>query len=193
MTATRSTPRRSDPSPLPPTTEPPAPEPARRVRGEVVGDARADQFAAFERRFAAVSRVMDELVAVPGTSIRIGLDPVVGLVPVVGDAISAVVGFWLIAAATRFGVPRIVVGRMIVNTVVDLAVGAIPLLGDVFDVVSHSNSRNLALFRRHALDPAASTRGEQVALAGLVLLVVGLLWLVATAIGWLLSIEIPAP
>jgi hypothetical protein len=193
MTATRSTPRRSDPSPLPPTTEPPAPEPARRVRGEVVGDARADQFAAFERRFAAVSRVMDELVAVPGTSIRIGLDPVVGLVPVVGDAISAVVGFWLIAAATRFGVPRIVVGRMIVNTVVDLAVGAIPLLGDVFDVVSHSNSRNLALFRRHALDPAASTRGEQVALAGLVILVVGLLWLVATAIGWLLSIEIPAP
>jgi hypothetical protein len=193
MTATRSTPRRSDPSPLPPTAEPPAPEPTRRVRGEVVGDARADQFAAFERRFAAVSRVMDELVAVPGTSIRIGLDPVVGLVPVVGDAISAVVGFWLIAAATRFGVPRIVVGRMIVNTVVDLAVGAIPLLGDLFDVVSHSNSRNLALFRRHALDPAASTRGEQVALAGLVILVVGLLWLVATAIGWLLSIEIPAP
>jgi hypothetical protein len=193
MTATRSTPRRSDPSPLPPTAEPPAPEPPRRVRGEVVGDARADQFAAFERRFAAVSRVMDELVAVPGTSIRIGLDPVVGLVPVVGDAISAVVGFWLIAAATRFGVPRIVVGRMIVNTVVDLAVGAIPLLGDLFDVVSHSNSRNLALFRRHALDPAASTRGEQLALAGLVILVVGLLWLVATAIGWLLSIEIPAP
>jgi hypothetical protein len=193
MTATRSTPRRSDPSPLPPTAEPPAPEPPRRVRGEVVGDARADQFAAFERRFAAVSRVMDELVAVPGTSIRIGLDPVVGLVPVVGDAISAVVGFWLIAAATRFGVPRIVVGRMIVNTVVDVAVGAIPLLGDLFDVVSHSNSRNLALFRRHALDPAASTRGEQLALAGLVILVVGLLWLVATAIGWLLSIEIPAP
>jgi hypothetical protein len=193
MTATRSTPRRSDPSPLPPAKDRHAPEPARRVSGEVVGDARADQFAAFERRFASVSRVMDELVAVPGTSIRVGLDPVVGLVPVVGDAISAVVGFWLIAEATRFGVPRIVVGRMIVNTVIDLAVGAIPVLGDLFDVVSRSNSRNLALFRRHALDPAASTRGEQVALAGLVVLVVGLLWLVATAIGWLLSIEIPAP
>jgi hypothetical protein len=136
---------------------------------------------------------MDELVAVPGTSIRVGLDPVVGLVPVVGDAISAVVGFWLIAEATRFGVPRLVVGRMIVNTVVDLAVGAIPLLGDLFDVVSRSNSRNLALFRRHALDPSASTRGEHIALAGLVVLVIGLLWFVATAIGWLLSIEIPTP
>lgn len=158
-----------------------------------MGDARAARYAVFERRFAAVSRVMDELVAVPGTSVRIGLDPLVGLVPVVGDAISAAVGFWLIAEATRFGIPRIVLGRMVANTVVDLAVGAIPLLGDLFDFVSHSNSRNLALFRRHALDPTASTRGEQVALAGLVLFVVGLLWLVATAIGWLLSIEIPAP
>jgi hypothetical protein len=200
MTATRSTPRRSDSSPPSSTSERDASEPARRVRGAgrpatrvFVGDARADRFAAFERRFAAVSRVTDELVAVPGTSIRVGLDPVVGLVPVVGDAISAVVGFWLIAEATRFGVPRIVVGRMIVNTVVDLAVGAIPLLGDLFDVVSRSNSRNLALFRRHALDPSASTRGEQIALAGLVVLVVGLLWLVAMAIGWLLSIEIPTP
>jgi hypothetical protein len=158
-----------------------------------VGDARADRFAAFERRFSAVSRVMDELVSIPGTSVRVGLDPLVGLVPVVGDAISGIVGFWLIAEATRFGVPRIVVGRMVANTLIDLAVGAIPVLGDLFDVVSRSNSRNLALFRRHALDPGASTRGEQLALAGFILLVVGLLWLVATAIGWLLSIEIPAP
>jgi hypothetical protein len=67
------------------------------------------------------------------------------------------------------------------------------VLGDLFDVVSRSNSRNLALFRRHALDPTASTRGEQLVLAGLVVLVVGLLWLAATAVGWLLSIEIPPP
>ncbi|HEX3427852.1 MAG TPA: DUF4112 domain-containing protein, partial [Candidatus Limnocylindrales bacterium] len=93
-------------------------ESVRRVRGEVVGDARADRYAAFERRFATVSRVMDELVAIPGTSVRIGLDPIIGLVPVVGDALSALVGFWLIAEAARFGVPRIVVGRMVANTVV---------------------------------------------------------------------------
>lgn len=159
----------------------------------MIGDARADQFAVIEGRFAIVSRVMDELVAVPGTSIRVGLDPVVGLVPVLGDAISALVSFWLIGEAVRFGIPRIVVGRMIANSLVDLVIGAVPIVGDLFDVVSHANSRNLALFRRHALDPTASTGGERVALAGLVILVIGLLWLVATAIGWLLSIEIPAP
>jgi hypothetical protein len=136
---------------------------------------------------------MDELVTIPGTSVRVGLDPVVGLVPVIGDAISAVVGFWLVAEAARFGVPRIVVGRMVVNTVVDLVVGAIPVLGDMFDVVSRSNSRNLALFRRHALDPMASTRSERLALAGVIVLLVGLLWLVADAIGWLFSIRIPTP
>ena len=168
-------------------------EPVRRVRGEVVGDARADRYAAFERRFAAVSRAMDELFSIPGTSVRVGLDPIVGLVPVVGDAISAVVGFWLIAEAARFGIPRIVLGRMIVNTVVDLGVGAIPVLGDLFDVFSRSNSRNLGLFRRHALDPTASTRGEVAVLAGIVVLVIGLLWLIANAIGWLLSIRIPTP
>jgi hypothetical protein len=182
MTATRSTPSSSD-----------ARGQRSAARGEVVGDARADRFAAFERRFATVSRVMDELVEVPGTSVRVGLDPIVGLIPVVGDVVSAAIGFWLIAEAARFRIPRIVVGRMIVNTLVDLVVGAIPVLGDLFDVVSRSNTRNLALFRRHALDPGASTRGEQLAVAGIALIVVGLFWLVATAIGWLLSIRIPAP
>jgi hypothetical protein len=170
-----------------------ATEPVRRVRGEVVGGERAARFTVFERRFAAHSGRMDELDAAQGTSLRVGLDPIVGLVPVVGDAISGIVGFWLIAEATRFGIPRLVVVRMVVNTLIDLAVGAIPILGDLFDVVSRSNSRNLALFRRHALDPTASTRGEQAAIAGLIVLVVGLLWLVATAIGWLLSIKIPTP
>jgi len=191
--ATPSTPSSSDAGRWPPAAERERVEPIRRVRGEVVGDQRANQFAVFERRFAAVSRVMDELVLIPGTSIRVGPDPIVGLVPVVGDVVSALVGFWLIAEATRFGIPRIVVGRMIANTVVDMAVGSIPVLGDLFDVASHSKSRNLSLFRRHALDTTASTRGEKLALAGIVLLLVGFLWLIALGIGWLLSIRIPTP
>lgn len=168
-------------------------EPVRRVRGEVLGDERSARFSAFERRFSLVSRVLDDLVAVPGTSHRIGLDPIVGLIPVVGDAVSGAVGFWLIAEATRFGVPRVVVGRMVLNTAVDLILGAVPLLGDLFDVVSRSNSRNLALFRRHALEPGASTRDDRLILLGLGVVLVGVLWLIVTAIGWLLSIEIPAP
>lgn len=159
----------------------------------MLGDESARRFEAFERRFTLVSRVLDDAVAVPGTRLRVGLDPLLGLVPILGDAVSGVVGFWLIVEASRFGVPRVVLARMVLNTVVDLILGAVPLLGDLFDIVSRSNARNLALFRRHALEPGASTRGDTAILAGLLLVVVGVIWLAVMAIGWLLSIRIPAP
>lgn len=164
------------------------------VEGEVVGPSRAERFGAAERRIGRVTHVLDELVGVPGTPIKVGLDPIIGLIPVAGDALAAVIGTWVIVEASRFGIPRVVLGRMIVNLVVDLGIGAIPLLGDVYDVFFRSNSRNLDLFRRHALDPDASTRGEQAFLAGLALLVIGALWLGAVALGalidWLFSVRI---
>jgi hypothetical protein len=165
----------------------------RSVSGPVVGPSRSERFHAFERRYAAVSRVLDDLVPIPGTNQRVGLDPVIGLVPWIGDLVSAGVGFWLIAEAARFKIPSVVLVRMVLNTLVDLAVGAIPFLGDLFDIVSRSNRRNLELFRRHATDAYASTTEHRAFLAGLLLVVVGLIWLVALFLGWLLSIEIPAP
>jgi Domain of unknown function (DUF4112) len=164
------------------------------VHGEVIGHSRREQFASAERRIGRVTKVLDELISVPGTSTKVGLDPVIGLIPIVGDAVAALVGGWVILEASRFGVPRIVLARMVLNLTVDLAIGAIPLLGDLYDVVFHSNSRNLELFRRHALDPAASTRGEQALFIGLALLIVGIVWLVVTALGaffgWLGSTRI---
>jgi hypothetical protein len=153
------------------------------VEGDIVGASRAERFRAAERRIGRVTHALDELIAVPGTPVRVGLDPIVGLIPVVGDAVAALVGVWVIGEAARFGIPRLVLGRMAVNLVVDLAIGAIPLLGDIFDFAFRSNSANLELFRRHALDPDASTRGEQTFLVGLVLLLVGIAWLILTAIG----------
>jgi hypothetical protein len=153
------------------------------IEGEIVGASRAERFAAAERRIGRVTHVLDELVTVPGTSQRVGLDPVVGLIPVVGDAVAAGVGLWVIGEAARFGVPRVVLGRMLVNLVVDVAIGAIPLLGDLFDFAFRSNSRNLALFRRHALDPSASTRGDRMFFFGLLLALLGAAWLLVLALG----------
>lgn len=168
-------------------------EQPRRVAGEVVGASRSERFAAFERRYARISRLLDDLVPIPGTNQRVGLDPIVGLIPWVGDLVSAGVGLWLIAEAARFRIPGVVLARMVINTLVDLAAGAIPILGDLFDVVSRSNSRNLELFRTYASDPEASTSGHAAFLAGLLLISVALVWLAATGLGWLLSLEIPAP
>jgi Domain of unknown function (DUF4112) len=160
------------------------------LQGEVVGATRAERFAAAERRIGRVTHVLDELVSVPGTPIKVGLDPVIGVIPIAGDALAGLVGVWVILEASRFGIPRVVLGRMVANLVVDLGIGAIPLLGDVYDLFFRSNSRNLDLFRRHALDPGASTRGEQAFFIGLVVLAIGLLWLAATIIGWLGSVRI---
>jgi len=137
------------------------------LRGDVVGASRAERFAAAERRIGRMTHLLDELIEVPGTSIKLGLDPVIGLIPVAGDALSALAGGWVILEASRFGLPRVVLARMVVNLALDLGIGAIPLLGDAYDLLFRSNSRNLELFRKHALDPAASTRGEQALFIGL--------------------------
>ena len=153
------------------------------VEGDVVGASRAERFRAAERRIERVTHALDELVGIPGTSVRVGLDPIVGLIPVVGDAVAGVVGAWVIGEAARFGIPRVVLARMVVNLVIDLVIGAIPFLGDLYDFAFRSNSRNLALFRRHALEPEASTRRDQAFFVGVALLAVGVLWLILTAIG----------
>ena len=158
-----------------------------------MGDYRSERLKAAERRIAAMSHVLDDLIEVPGTGRRIGVDPLLGLVPVVGDAVSALASIWVIAEAARFRLPPIVLARMIVNAVVDLVLGAIPIVGDLFDFVAKANSRNLALFRRHASDPNASTADQKAFFAGLLLLLVGIVWLMVQLVGWLLSIEIPAP
>ena len=164
------------------------------LRGDVVGASRAERFAAAEKRIGRMTHLLDELIEVPGTSIKVGLDPVIGLIPVAGDALSALAGGWVILEASRFGLPRVVLARMVANLALDLGIGAIPLLGDAYDLVFRSNSRNLDLFRKHALDPAASTRGEQALFIGLGLLIVGIVWLVvmamSTFIGWLGSTRI---
>jgi hypothetical protein len=151
---------------------------ARPVQGDLFGQSRGERFAGVEARIRRVTNILDELVPIPGTRHRFGVDPIIGLIPVVGDVVGALVGLWVIGEATRFGVPRIVVARMSVNLLVDLAVGIIPLIGDIFDFVSRSNSKNLELFKTHALDPGATTAGHQAFFVGIVLVVIGAIWLV---------------
>lgn len=156
-----------------------------------------DGIRAAETRIRWLAVMLDDLVEIPGTGRRIGLGPVVGLIPWIGDLIAAAPGAWLILEAARFRLPPIVLTRMVVNLLVDLVVGAIPLVGDVFDFGFKSNLRNLELFRRHALDPDSSTRDHRVFLGGLLLLALGVVlalgWLLLSLSGWLDSIVIAGP
>jgi hypothetical protein len=100
-------------------------------------------------RLEGLARLMDGVFVVPGTNIRMGLDAIIGLVPVAGDVISGLISSYLIWEARQLGAPKWLIARMMANTLIDTTVGAIPILGDAFDVMFRANVKNLALLRRH--------------------------------------------
>jgi hypothetical protein len=100
-------------------------------------------------RIEAVATLLDTAFLIPGTSMRFGLDALVGLVPGIGDALTTAVSLWLVKEAHVLGAPKHLIARMLGNIAIDGVVGAVPLLGDAFDLVWKSNRRNLHLLRRH--------------------------------------------
>ncbi|MXQ11801.1 DUF4112 domain-containing protein [Microvirga makkahensis] len=122
---------------------------------KAAGPSREDSLA----RIALLAKLMDSAVVIPGLNRRIGLDAVLGLVPGVGDAISAALASYIIWEARQLGLPRWKIARMIGNVAVDTAIGSIPLAGDVFDVFFKANERNLRIIHDHLGTPK---RGPQV-------------------------------
>ena len=98
----------------------------------------------------SLQRLLDDAFRVPGTNIRFGWDPVIGLVPWIGDVLTAVFSFAIILQAHHLRVPRVVQLRMVINVAIDVLVGVIPFIGDVADVFWKSNRKNFALLERHA-------------------------------------------
>jgi hypothetical protein len=110
------------------------------------------------RRIDFVTRMMDNAVRVPGTDFHIGLDPMLGLLPGYGDAISAAISLYVLVEAIRLGAPPNILARMAGNVAFDLAVGYIPGIGDLFDTIFKANSRNASLIRTEILGlPAPKT------------------------------------
>ncbi len=101
---------------------------------------------------------MDSALEIPGIGVRFGLDAILGLIPGVGDAASAVVSLYIIRRAQHFGVGRATLLRMSLNVAGDMILGSVPVVGDVFDVFWKSNQRNVALIRRHALATPRESR-----------------------------------
>src|SRR5688572_10530144 len=95
------------------------------------------------------SRWMDSRFQIPGTSIRFGIDPILSLVPVLGDVLTYIISGALIHAMHKHGASRNVVIKMILNTTLDAVIGAIPLVGTIFDIFYRANDRNVRLLKEH--------------------------------------------
>jgi hypothetical protein len=101
-----------------------------------------------ERWVKVISTWTDNAFQIPGLGWRFGIDPIIGLVPVVGDLASAAISLYILAVAAQLGVPRVTLARMMVNVGIDYVVGAVPIVGNVFDFAWKANYRNAQLLER---------------------------------------------
>jgi hypothetical protein len=130
-----------------------------------------------EQRLTAlrhVARLLDSAYQVPGTSYRIGLDPIVGLVPGLGDLISPLFTIALLWHGHELRLPRVVQLRMLVNVLIDTVVGTVPIAGDLFDFAWKANDMNMALVERHAYEDRPAAPGDWIVVVGLTLLLMAI-------------------
>ncbi len=134
-----------------------------------------------------LAKMLDTAVRIPGTSVYIGLDPLLGLIPGIGDALANLMGTIILGLATRLRVPRIVVARMSLNLLINGTVGTVPIVGDLFSFWFRSNAKNAALLREASMKPERETQPDWFYVGGIIggtaailLLVIGFaVWAVA--------------
>jgi hypothetical protein len=133
-----------------------------------------------------LARLLDAAVRIPGTNIRFGLDAVLGLIPGAGDIAGGVLSAFIVVQAANLGAPRSVLARMVMNVAIDSIVGAVPILGDLFDIGWKSNTRNMDLLERYVARPqvtrAASQGAVIAAIVAILLIVVGMIAVVVAII-----------
>jgi len=138
------------------------------------------------KRLQRLAELWDAGFRIPGTGIRLGLDPIIGLVPGVGDAAGALVASYVVLQAARLQVPPSTLLRMLANIAIDAMLGTVPVLGDIFDVAWKANLKNVALIEHHLSDPHGARRASRawiVAVIAVVLLLAGF----SAAAGWVLA------
>ncbi len=133
------------------------------------------------------ARLLDSAFRVPGTTRRVGLDPLLGLIPWLGDAVSPLFAVAILWQARDLAVPRVVLLRMVINVAVDALVGLVPLAGDLFDFAWKANERNLALLERHAEDERRADAGDWLFVVITVTILLALAAAPIVLLSWLLA------
>jgi hypothetical protein len=131
---------------------------------------------------------LDEAFRVPGTSIRVGWDPIIGLVPWAGDLLTALLSCAIVFQAHQMRLPRIVQLRMLMNVAIDLLIGAIPGVGDAADAFWKSNSMNMALLDRHAAEVRPASVADWLFVAGVIAAILAVALVPVIMVYWLLTV-----
>ena len=140
------------------------------------------------RRWA---RLLDSQFRIPGTSLTFGLDPIIGLIPGVGDLVGPIFGLLVVAHAWKMRVPKVVIARMLVNAGLDALLGVIPLFGDAVDVFWKANQANVQLLERHAFERRPAGTADWLFVGGAVLIALALIALPVLIVLWILMAFTP--
>jgi Domain of unknown function (DUF4112) len=132
-----------------------------------------------------LAKILDTTVKIPGTPFYVGLDPLLGLIPGIGDMLANLIGTVILILAARLHVPQIVITRMSLNLLINGMVGAVPIIGDLFSIWFRSHARNAELLRRAATQPHRETQQARLYVAGIIGGTVVLLLLAITTVLWI--------
>jgi hypothetical protein len=132
-----------------------------------------------------LSHILDDFIKIPGTSIRFGLDGIVGLIPGIGDVLGGIASCIIVLAAWIRGVPYVTVTRMVVNIGIEVVIGSIPLIGDMFDIAWRANRRNYALLTGSLYEPRKHTIQSWIFLGAMCLVLFFLMLVPMLIIAWL--------
>ncbi|MGK7899579.1 MAG: DUF4112 domain-containing protein [Xenococcus sp. (in: cyanobacteria)] len=142
-------------------------------------------------RLRRLSQILDNAISIPGTKYRLGLDPILGLIPGGGDTIAGALGAYIIIEAARMGIPREILWKMVGNLLFDSVAGTVPVVGDLFDVAWKANIRNMTLLEEYfsITQEEESPKSNLLFLIGLTVLlliiVVGFATLTVITLRWL--------
>jgi hypothetical protein len=131
------------------------------------------------QRLRGLAWLLDNALPLPG-GFRVGIDPLIGLIPGLGDALGALFSAYVINEARYLGAPRRLLARMMINVLIETVVGAIPFAGDIFDAAFKANARNVALLERHHLEPTRRGGGDGLFVAGFFVLLLAIVAVVIT-------------
>lgn len=135
--------------------------------------------------------LLDNSFRIPGTSIRMGLDSLIGLIPGIGDTTGGILSSYIIWQAARMGVPRVVLMRMGINVVFETLLGAIPIVGDIFDIAFKANQKNVQLLTHYYQSPSAAVERNTVSvalIAASIMAVIGIvIWMTIKLLAWLIN------
>ena len=131
-------------------------------------------------RLKRLSERLDNTFTIPGTKYKIGIEALIGAVPIIGDLIGGILASYIMYSGMKMGAPPRIIARMAVNIAIDFAIGSIPIIGDLFDLVWKANRKNVELIEDATLDDKEEQKLNYLIITALILVLLGILLLILT-------------